>query len=93
MSAELVVRCSDKTPEISSAGLRQKLADALASSPRREGDPDGQQFTFDELGIAISLTSDEASDHTTAQVHVSDRTRIRDISQVFKTFVTLGWAL
>ena len=93
MSAQLAVRCNDKTPEISSAELGQKLAHALASSPRAEISRDDRRFTFDELGIAISLTLDENSNHTTARVRVSDSTRIGDISQVFKTFVTLGWAL
>lgn len=92
MCTELLVQCDDETPKIPFAELLQQMAGSLDSCPCTEaGWDDG--FAFDELGIAVSVTFDENGDVTTARVQVSDGARIGHVSEVFKTFITLGWPL
>ena len=92
MSTELPVRCDDKTPKTSFAKLRREVASSLDANPCAEaGKDDG--FAFEKLGIAVSVTFDEDSNPSTARVRVSNRARIGHVSEVFKTFITLGWAL
>lgn len=92
MFTELPVRCDEKTPKTPFAKLRGEVATALKARPRTAtGRVDG--FTFEDLGIAVSVTFDEDSYPTTARVRVSDLARIGHVSEVFKTFLALGWAL
>ena len=92
MSAELLVRCNHKMPKIPLVELRQKLADSLGSCPSAEASSHGG-FAFDGLGIAVSVTPDQDGNLANARVQVSDSARIGHVSEVFKTFITLGWAL
>jgi len=79
-------------PKIPLASLRQKLGDSRGSCPGAETNwNDG--FAFDELGIAVSVTPDQSGNLAIARVQVSDSARIGHISEVFKTFIALGWAL
>ena len=92
MSTELLVRRHDKTPKTPFTTLLREVAGTLESSASIE--PDSEDgFAFDELGIAVSVTLDENSNLTAARVQVSDNARIGHVSEVFKTFITLGWAL
>jgi hypothetical protein len=92
MSTELLIQCDDKAPKIPFTELRRKVASSLNACPCTEAGRDAD-FAFDELGIAVSVTFDENSNPATARVRVFDRARIGHVSEVFKTFITLGWAL
>ena len=90
MFTELSVPCSCEAPKIPFAELLQGIAGSLESCPLTETGW-GNGIVFDELGIAVSVTLDDDEHLTAARVQVSDGARIGHVSEVFKTFITLGW--